>query len=104
MLLGDKEAKVFPVVMMSVSRQSIIGRNGWLRGDTGIMIIALTNEPDIKALLRPGRFDRQVTIDLHDIKDWGRNSSSTYERIFQSSRLIDVERLAKSNSDSPVRT
>jgi cell division protease FtsH len=38
--------------------------------DTGIMLIAATNRPDIldKALLRPGRFDRQVVIDLPDIK------------------------------------
>jgi cell division protease FtsH len=35
----------------------------------GIIIIAATNRPDVldAALLRPGRFDRQVTIDLPDI-------------------------------------
>lgn len=35
----------------------------------GIIIIAATNRPDVldSALLRPGRFDRQVTIDLPDI-------------------------------------
>jgi cell division protease FtsH len=35
-----------------------------------IIIIAATNRPDIldPALLRPGRFDRQVTVDLPDIK------------------------------------
>ncbi|WP_299487155.1 ATP-dependent zinc metalloprotease FtsH [Acaryochloris sp. IP29b_bin.137] len=35
-------------------------------GNTGIIIIAATNRPDIldSALLRPGRFDRQVTVDL----------------------------------------
>ena len=36
----------------------------------GIIIIAATNRPDVldPALLRPGRFDRQVTINLPDIK------------------------------------
>ena len=36
----------------------------------GIIILAATNRPDVldKALLRPGRFDRQVTVSLPDIK------------------------------------
>ncbi len=36
----------------------------------GIILIAATNRPDVldKALLRPGRFDRRVIIDLPDIK------------------------------------
>lgn len=35
-------------------------------GNNGIIIIAATNRPDVLdgALLRPGRFDRQVTVDL----------------------------------------
>ncbi|MBF2045940.1 MAG: ATP-dependent zinc metalloprotease FtsH2 [Leptolyngbya sp. IPPAS B-1204] len=39
-------------------------------GNTGIIIIAATNRPDVldSALLRPGRFDRQVTVDAPDIK------------------------------------
>lgn len=39
-------------------------------GHEGIIIIAATNRPDVldSALLRPGRFDRQVVIDLPDAK------------------------------------
>lgn len=39
-------------------------------GNTGIIIIAATNRPDVldSALLRPGRFDRQVSVDTPDIK------------------------------------
>ncbi|MGK7927649.1 MAG: ATP-dependent zinc metalloprotease FtsH2 [Spirulina sp.] len=39
-------------------------------GNTGIIIIAATNRPDVldSALLRPGRFDRQAIVDAPDIK------------------------------------
>ncbi|USG65933.1 ATP-dependent zinc metalloprotease FtsH [Brevibacillus ruminantium] len=39
-------------------------------GNEGIIIVAATNRPDIldPALLRPGRFDRQITVDRPDIK------------------------------------
>lgn len=39
-------------------------------GNTGIIIIAATNRVDVldSALLRPGRFDRQVMVDAPDIK------------------------------------
>ncbi len=39
-------------------------------GNEGIIVIAATNRADVldKALLRPGRFDRQVTVNLPDIK------------------------------------
>ena len=39
-------------------------------GDTGIIILAATNRPDVldSALLRPGRFDRQISIDRPDVK------------------------------------
>ncbi len=39
-------------------------------GNTGIIIIAATNRPDVldSALMRPGRFDRQVVVDAPDFK------------------------------------
>jgi len=38
--------------------------------DEGIIVVAATNRPDVldPALLRPGRFDREVTIDLPDLE------------------------------------
>ena len=38
-------------------------------GDAGIVVLAATNRPDVldPALLRPGRFDRQVTVDVPDV-------------------------------------
>ncbi len=39
--------------------------------DTNVIVMAATNRPDVldPALLRPGRFDRQVILDLPDIND-----------------------------------
>jgi cell division protease FtsH len=38
-------------------------------GDSGIVVLGATNRPDVldPALLRPGRFDRQVTVDVPDV-------------------------------------
>src|SRR6187455_1296186 len=48
--------------------QLLVEMDGF-QGSTGIIVIAATNRPDIldSALLRPGRFDRQVVIDRPDI-------------------------------------
>jgi len=39
-------------------------------GNNGVIVLAATNRPDVldQALLRPGRFDRQVTVDRPDVK------------------------------------
>ncbi len=48
--------------------QLLVEMDGF-ESNEGVIIIAATNRPDVldKALLRPGRFDRQVTISLPDI-------------------------------------
>ncbi len=53
--------------------QLLVEMDGFAANE-GIIIIAATNRPDIldPALLRPGRFDRQIVVDKPDIK--GRNA------------------------------
>lgn len=49
--------------------QLLVEMDGF-EGTEGIIVIAATNRPDVldSALLRPGRFDRQVTVGLPDVK------------------------------------
>jgi cell division protease FtsH len=50
--------------------QILVEMDGFDQG-TNVIVIAATNRPDVldPALLRPGRFDRRITLDLPDIKD-----------------------------------
>jgi cell division protease FtsH len=65
-------------------------------GNTGIIIIAATNRPDVldAALLRPGRFDRQIVVDRPDYA--GRVEILTvHARGKTLSKDVDLERIAR---------
>ncbi|MCI8445954.1 MAG: ATP-dependent zinc metalloprotease FtsH [Bacilli bacterium] len=62
----------------------------------GIIIIAATNRPDVldPALLRPGRFDRQVTVNLPDVK--GREAIlKVHARGKTFSKSVELSNIAK---------
>lgn len=64
--------------------------------DSGIIILAATNRPDVldSALLRPGRFDRQITIDKPDVK--GREEIfNVHLKPIKTSAKLDVFKLAE---------
>lgn len=65
-------------------------------GDSGIIILAATNRPDVldSALLRPGRFDRQISIDKPDVKGREAIFNVHLEPIKKSGKL-DIHRLAE---------
>ncbi|MCL2925604.1 MAG: ATP-dependent zinc metalloprotease FtsH3 [Trichodesmium sp. MAG_R04] len=65
-------------------------------GNTGIIIIAATNRPDVldAALLRPGRFDRQVVVDRPDYA--GRlEILNVHARGKSLSQDVDLEKIAR---------
>eukprot|EP00897_Mesotaenium_endlicherianum_P001853 jgi/Mesen1/1696/ME001373S00734 len=65
-------------------------------GDTGIIILAATNRPDVldSALLRPGRFDRQISIDRPDVK--GREAIfKVHLTPIKISETLDLHKLAE---------
>lgn len=64
--------------------------------DTGIIILAATNRPDVldSALLRPGRFDRQITIDRPDLV--GREAIFKVHLLpIKISQTLDIHKLAE---------
>ena len=67
--------------------------------DKGIILVGATNRPDVldPALLRPGRFDRQVVIDNPDAK--GREAIlKVHARKIRLSPTIDLQIIAKATS------
>jgi cell division protease FtsH len=65
-------------------------------GNTGIIIIAATNRPDVldSALLRPGRFDRQVVVDRPDYA--GRlEIMNVHARGKTLAKDVDLERISR---------
>ncbi len=65
-------------------------------GNTGIIIIAATNRPDVldAALLRPGRFDRQVVVDRPDYA--GRKEIlNVHARGKTLAKDVDLEKIAR---------
>jgi AFG3 family protein len=64
--------------------------------DAGIIVLAATNRPDVldTALLRPGRFDRQISIDKPDVK--GREAIfKVHLKPIKISEKLDVHKLAE---------
>ncbi len=63
---------------------------------TNVIVMAATNRPDVldPALLRPGRFDRRVTVDLPDIKD-RIDILKVHSRNKPLAKDIDLERIAR---------
>ncbi|MFN7340616.1 MAG: ATP-dependent zinc metalloprotease FtsH [Opitutia bacterium] len=65
-------------------------------GNEGVIVIAATNRSDVldSALLRPGRFDRQVHVDLPDLR--GREAVlAVHAKRFQLAPSVDLHRLAR---------
>ena len=64
--------------------------------DTNVIVIAATNRADVldKALMRAGRFDRQIFVDLPDLNE-RREIFKVHLKPLKKSRALDVEFLAK---------
>ena len=69
--------------------------------DPGVIVIAATNRPDVldPALLRPGRFDRQVVVDLPDVQE-RLDILRIHSKKVKSDGDIDLEKIAKATPGS----
>ncbi len=79
----------------STLNQLLVEMDGF-SGETGIIVLAATNRPDVldTALLRPGRFDRQIEIDKPDLK--GREHIfKVHLKPIKISQTLDIFKLAE---------
>jgi AFG3 family protein len=79
----------------STLNQLLVEMDGF-SGETGIIVLAATNRPDVldTALLRPGRFDRQISIDKPDLK--GREHIfKVHLKAIKISTRVDIYKLAE---------
>ena len=75
--------------------QMLVEMDG-MSDNSGVVVIAATNRPDVldPALLRPGRFDRQITVSLPDLK--GREAIlKVHARNKKIAKDVDLEALAR---------
>src|SRR5213596_2494876 len=75
--------------------QLLVEMDGFESND-GVILLAATNRPDIldPALLRPGRFDRQIVVDMPDVK--GREQIlRVHTRKIPLAPGVDLERIAR---------
>ena len=79
----------------STLNQLLVEMDGF-SGESGIIVLAATNRPDVldTALLRPGRFDRQISIDKPDLK--GREAIfKVHLKPIKISTKLDIHKLAE---------
>jgi AFG3 family protein len=79
----------------STLNQLLVEMDGF-SGESGIIVLAATNRPDVldSALLRPGRFDRQISIDKPDLK--GREQIfKVHLKPIKISSSVDIHKLAE---------
>ena len=64
--------------------------------DKGIIVMAATNRPDVldSALLRPGRFDRQVSVELPDIQEREAILKIHFKKV-KTEENLDIKRIAR---------